>query len=129
PDAERYFKAYQAAIRTIGSRGPYANVIDAPSISVKLSALHPRYEVAKRARVHAELTPKVLELAKLAKAQGIAMTIDAEEADRLTLSLEIMGRVFADPALAGWNGFGLAVQAYQKRALPVIDWLATQAKA
>ncbi len=126
-DAERYFVAYQEAIRAIGGRGPHANVIDAPSISVKLSALHPRYEVAKRARVHAEITPKVLALARLAKSQGIALTIDAEEADRLELSLELMGRVFTDPALEGWNGFGLAVQAYLKRALPVIDWLAAQA--
>ena len=127
-DAERYFTAYQAAIATIGARGPHANVIDAPSISVKLSALHPRYEVAKRARVHSELTPKILKLAQLAKAQGIAMTIDAEEADRLELSLEIMAKVFADPSLEGWNGFGLAVQAYQKRAMPVIDWLAEQGR-
>ncbi len=127
-DAERYFKSYQAAIRAIGARGPHANVIEAPSISVKLSALHPRYEVGKRARVHAELTPKVIELAKLAMSQGIAMTIDAEEAERLELSLEIMGKVFADPALDGWNGFGLAVQAYQKRAAGVIDWLAGEAR-
>ncbi|MBL8274071.1 MAG: proline dehydrogenase family protein, partial [Xanthomonadales bacterium] len=72
-DAERYFVAYQEAIRAIGGRGPHANVIDAPSISVKLSALHPRYEVAKRARVHAEITPKVMALARLAKSQGIAL--------------------------------------------------------
>ncbi len=127
PDAERYWRAYEAAIRAIGARGPHANVIDAPSISVKLSALHPRFEVAKRARVLAELVPKVLALAELAKAQGIAMTIDAEEADRLELSLEVMRRVFVAPSLTGWNGFGLAVQAYSKRALPVIDWLGEEA--
>lgn len=127
-DAERYFKAYQVAIKAIGARGPHANVIDAPSISVKLSALHPRYEVGKRERVLNELTPKVLALAQLAKAQGIALTIDAEESERLELSLEIMQRVFHDPSLDGWNGFGLAVQAYQRRALPVIDWLAEEAK-
>ncbi len=127
PDAERYFAAYQAAIRQIGARGPYSNVIDAPSISVKLSALHPRYEIAKRARVMAELTPKVLALAQLAKSVGIAMTVDAEEADRLELSLDVMGAVFGHPSLEHWNGFGLAVQAYQKRALPVIDWLAEEA--
>ncbi|QBB72203.1 bifunctional proline dehydrogenase/L-glutamate gamma-semialdehyde dehydrogenase PutA [Pseudolysobacter antarcticus] len=128
PDAERYFKAYKDAINAIGARGPYASVIDAPSISVKLSALHPRYEVAKRARVLAELTPKILELAQLAMQRGIGMTVDAEEADRLELSLEILAEVFAHPSLAGWNGFGLAVQAYQKRAMFVIDWLAAQAQ-
>ncbi|AVP96334.1 bifunctional proline dehydrogenase/L-glutamate gamma-semialdehyde dehydrogenase [Ahniella affigens] len=127
-DAERYFKAYQLAIKAIGARGPHANVIDAPSISVKLSALHPRYEISKRERVLNELTPKVLALAQLAKAQGIALTIDAEESERLEFSLEIMRQVFHDPSLEGWNGFGLAVQAYQRRALPVIDWLAEEAR-
>jgi len=129
PDAARYKKAYHDAILALGARGPFANLLDAPSISVKLSALHPRYEVAKRERVHAELTPVVLELAQLAQAQGIALTIDAEEADRLELSLEVMDAVFTHPSLAGWNGFGLAVQAYQKRAPFVIDWLIETAKA
>ncbi len=128
-DAARYFKAYQAAIRAIGSRGPFASVIDAPSISVKLSALHPRYEVAKRARVKAELQPMLLELAQLAMQQQIGMTVDAEESDRLELSLEIIAAVFRDPSLEGWNGFGLAIQAYQKRCPQVIDWLAEQARA
>lgn len=127
PDAERYHQAYKIAIVAIGKRGPYSSIIDAPSISVKLSALHPRYEVAKRARVLAELTPKLLELAQLAKHQGIGMTVDAEEADRLELSLDVIGAVFAHPSLEGWNGFGLAVQAYQKRCSFVIDWLAEQA--
>jgi len=128
PDAERYHKAYKDAIAALGARGPFKSVIDAPSISVKLSALHPRYEVAKRERVHAELTPKVLELAQLAMKNGIGMTVDAEESDRLELSLEIIGKVFADASLAGWNGFGLAVQAYQKRCPFVIDWLADTAR-
>ncbi len=128
-DAERYFKAYQDAIRAIGARGPFAELVAAPSISVKLSALHPRYEIAKRERVLDELVPKVLALAQLAKQVGIPMTVDAEEADRLQLSLEVMRAVFVHPSLDGWHGFGLAVQAYQKRALPVIDWLAAQAKA
>jgi RHH-type proline utilization regulon transcriptional repressor/proline dehydrogenase/delta 1-pyrroline-5-carboxylate dehydrogenase len=127
-DAERYHRAYQDAITALGKRGPFANVLDAPSISVKLSALHPRYEVAKRARVHAELTPKLLELAQLAMKNGIGMTVDAEESERLELSLEIIGAVFADASLAGWNGFGLAVQAYQKRCPFVIDWLAETAR-
>jgi RHH-type proline utilization regulon transcriptional repressor/proline dehydrogenase/delta 1-pyrroline-5-carboxylate dehydrogenase len=129
PDAARYKQAYHDAILALGARGPFRNMLDAPSISVKLSALHPRYEVAKRERVHAELTPVVLELAQLAKANGIALTIDAEEADRLELSLDVMEAVFTHPSLEGWNGFGLAVQAYQKRAPFVIDWLIETARA
>ena len=97
-DAARYFKAYQAAIIAIGARGPFASVIDAPSISVKLSALHPRYELAKRARVKAELQPMLLELAQLAMQQKIGMTVDAEEADRLELSLEIIAAGFRPPS-------------------------------
>jgi len=128
PDAERYHKAYKDAIGALGKRGPFKSVIDAPSISVKLSALHPRYEAAKRERVHAELVPKLLELAQLAMKNGIGMTVDAEESDRLELSLEVIGAVFADPSLDGWNGFGLAVQAYQKRCPFVIDWLAETAR-
>jgi len=128
PDAARYLQAYRDAILALGKRGPWTDVLDAPSISVKLSALHPRYEVGQRARARAELTAVLLELAQLAKTQGIGMTVDAEEADRLELSLEIIGAVFAHPSLAGWNGFGLAVQAYLKRAPFVIDWLADSAR-
>ena len=128
PDAERYLQAYRDAIVALGKGGPWPDVLDAPSISVKLSALHPRYEAIKRGRVDTELTPKVLELARLAMANGIGMTVDAEEADRLELSLDVIGKVFADPSLEGWNGFGLAVQAYQKRAPFVIDWLADTAR-
>ncbi len=132
-DAARYLDAYRKAILAIGGSGPGgswrgSNVFAAPSISVKLSALHPRYEHAKRARVHAELTPRVLELAQLAKAQGIGFTIDAEEADRLELSLDVILGAFADPSLAGWNGYGLAVQAYQKRAPFVLDLLIASAR-
>ncbi|MEO8671771.1 MAG: bifunctional proline dehydrogenase/L-glutamate gamma-semialdehyde dehydrogenase PutA [Tahibacter sp.] len=134
PDGERYQRAYLDAIRALGARVAAASkegridILDAPSISIKLSALHPRYEVGKRERVHAELTPKLLELAQLAKAQGICLTVDAEEADRLELSLEIIAAVHAHPSLAGWQGFGLAVQAYQKRCPYLIDWLAEQAR-
>ncbi len=128
-DAARYRRAYHDAIGALGRRGPWADVLDAPSISVKLSALHPRYEAAKRARVQAELVPVLLELAQAAQRNGIGMTVDAEEADRLELSLDVIGAVFADPSLAGWNGFGLAVQGYQKRAPFVIDWLAGTARA
>ncbi|GAA4858079.1 bifunctional proline dehydrogenase/L-glutamate gamma-semialdehyde dehydrogenase PutA [Luteimonas vadosa] len=127
-DAARYLEAYRRAIDAIGkaTRVPGGQAPDdfaAPSISVKLSALHPRYEHAKRARVLAELSPRVLELARLAKAQGIGFTIDAEEADRLEVSLDVFTQVFADDSLAGWEGCGLAVQAYQKRAPAVIDYV------
>ncbi|MGL6289372.1 MAG: bifunctional proline dehydrogenase/L-glutamate gamma-semialdehyde dehydrogenase PutA [Silanimonas sp.] len=136
-DAARYFQAYKDAIGAIGasykasggagSAGPAA-VFGAPSISVKLSALHPRYEVGKRARVMAELLPMVLELAQHAKAQAIGFTIDAEESERLELSLDVIGAAFADRSLDGWEGYGLAVQAYQKRAPFVIDELAALAR-
>ena len=122
-DAGRYLEAYRQAILAIGAGGPYPDVFAAPSISVKLSALHPRYELAKRARVHAELIPRVLELAQLAKAQGIGFTIDAEESERLELSLDVIAGAYADPSLDGWEGYGLAVQAYQKRAPFVLDFL------
>ena len=100
-----------------------------PGISVKLSALHPRYEAISRDRVLAELTPRLLELARLAKDRDLQFTVDAEEADRLELSLEVIGAVLNDPSLDGWDGFGLAVQAYQKRALAVIEWIADVAAA
>lgn len=127
-DAARYLQAYRDAIRAIGAGGPYPDVFSAPSISVKLSALHPRYEFNKRARVLAELVPAVLELAQLAKSQGIGFTIDAEESERLELSLEVIVGVFSDPSLDGWEGYGLAVQAYQKRAPFVIDYLVDAAR-
>ena len=100
-----------------------------PGISVKLSALHPRYEAISRDRVRAELRPRLLELAQLAKTHDLQFTIDAEEADRLELSLDIIGAVLDDASLGGWDGFGLAVQAYQKRAVAVIDWAADMAAA
>src|SRR5215510_3629974 len=115
-DAERYFWAYADAIDAIGHAAGKAAGADRPGISVQLSALHPRYEAVSRGRVLAELTPRVVELARKAKAHALNFTIDAEEADRLELSLDVVGQVLADPALAGWEGFGLAVQAYQKRA-------------
>ena len=123
-DAARYLEAYRQAIHAIGRTGPFADVFAAPSISIKLSALHPRYEHAKRARVMRELAPAILELAQLAKSYGIGFTIDAEEADRLELSLDLIEATFSDPSLDGWEGYGLAVQAYQKRTPYVIDFLA-----
>ncbi|TKR29816.1 bifunctional proline dehydrogenase/L-glutamate gamma-semialdehyde dehydrogenase PutA [Luteimonas gilva] len=127
-DALRYLEAYRLAIHAIGKTGPFADVFAAPSISVKLSALHPRYEHAKRARVMAELTPRVLELAQIAKSYGIGFTIDAEESDRLELSLDVIAAAYADPSLDGWQGYGLAIQAYQKRAPYVIDFIADLAR-
>jgi RHH-type proline utilization regulon transcriptional repressor/proline dehydrogenase/delta 1-pyrroline-5-carboxylate dehydrogenase len=122
-DAERYFAAYSEAIDAIGRNASAATLPDRPGISVKLSALHPHYEARSRERVLTELTPKVLELARKAKQYELNFTIDAEEADRLELSLDVIARMLANSSLAGWDGFGLAVQAYQKRAPAVIDWL------
>ena len=123
-DADRYLDAYRRAIDAIGrdARG-HADAIVAPSISVKLSALHPRYEHAKRQRVLDELAPRLLDLAQRAKGHGIGLTVDAEEADRLELSLDVIEAAWRDPSLAGWDGFGIVVQAYQKRAPFVIDWI------
>ena len=124
-DAARYFDAYAAAIEAIGAVADRdAGLFARPSISIKLSALHPRYEFAQRERVMPELGGRLIALAGIAKAKGIGLTVDAEEADRLDLCLDLIERAVADAALAGWDGFGLAVQAYQKRALPLIAWLA-----
>ena len=127
-DAERYFQSYEKAIGAIGREAGGRGPVEAPGISIKLSAIHPRYEFAQAGRVRRELTPRLAELARQARAVGIGLTVDAEEADRLDLSLDLIEAVAADPALTGWDGFGLAVQAYQKRALPLLDWLADLAK-
>jgi RHH-type proline utilization regulon transcriptional repressor/proline dehydrogenase/delta 1-pyrroline-5-carboxylate dehydrogenase len=127
--AERYQQDYRNAIAAIGSRGPFASHTDAPSISVKLSALHPRYEVAHRERARRDLAAKLLELSQLAMKAGIALSVDAEEAERLELSLDVIGEVFAHPSLKGWNGLGIVVQAYSKRTPFVIDWLIETARA
>ncbi len=122
-DAAKYFDAYAAAIEAIGASAGGASLPARPGISVKLSALHPRFEAISRDRVLAELVPSLLELARLAKSRELQFTIDAEEADRLELSLEVIGAVLGDSSLRGWEGFGLAVQAYQKRALALIGWI------
>ena len=122
-DARRYHLAYSAAITAIARAATGNDIRSNPGISVKLSALHPRYEVAKRARVMEELVPRVRALATLAKAAGLGFNIDAEEADRLALSLEVIEATLSDPALKGWDGFGVVVQAYGRRAGAVIDWL------
>jgi RHH-type transcriptional regulator, proline utilization regulon repressor / proline dehydrogenase / delta 1-pyrroline-5-carboxylate dehydrogenase len=127
-DAARYFEAYRSAIGAIGAAAAPGRVFDKPNISVKLSALHPRYEFAKRERVLKDLTPKLLALAKLARSEDIGLTVDAEESDRLELSLDLIEAVFSDAALDGWEGFGIAVQAFQKRGPFVIDWLEALAR-
>ncbi len=128
-DAEAYFDAYANAIDAIGASAGNAVWPARPGISVKLTALHPRFEAISRERVLAELPPRVIELARMAKARALSFTIDAEEADRLELSLDVIDAVLGDPSLRGFDGFGLAVQAYQKRALAVIDWVEAAATA
>ncbi len=122
-DAQRYEAAYAAAITAISARCKPGALRDNPGISVKLSALHPRYEVAQETRVMAELVPVVTRLARMAAAADMSFTIDAEEADRLTLSLRVIEAVLACPDLTGWDGFAVVVQAYGRRAGAVIDWL------
>jgi len=128
-DAATYFDAYHQAIEKIGADSSKKSDIYAKAgISVKLSALHPRYEESQHARVLSELAPKLLKLAQLAKKFDIQLTVDAEESERLDLSLDVIERVFSDESLAGWDGFGLAVQSYQKRAFYVLDWVAELAR-
>jgi RHH-type proline utilization regulon transcriptional repressor/proline dehydrogenase/delta 1-pyrroline-5-carboxylate dehydrogenase len=122
-DAERYFNSYASAIAAIGRTADDRPLPDRPGISVKLSALHPRFEALSRQRVMTELVPRLIDLARQAKAYDLNLTVDAEEADRLELSLDVIAVAFAEPSLAGWDGFGLAVQAYQKRAADVIDYV------
>lgn len=123
-DVARYFDAYHYAIATLASQVSDGGVLERPGISVKLSALHARYEYAQRQQVLDELSPRLLALVLAAKAANISMTLDAEEADRLDLSLDLFEAVYRNDKLEDWHGFGLAVQAYQKRAIHVIDWLA-----
>jgi RHH-type proline utilization regulon transcriptional repressor/proline dehydrogenase/delta 1-pyrroline-5-carboxylate dehydrogenase len=127
-DAERYFESYQNAIAAIGKAAAGRGPIDAPGISVKLSALHPRYEFAQSQRVMAELVPRLRALAGAAKDQDIGFTVDAEEADRLDISLDVIEAISGDPALQGWDGFGLAIQGYLKRGAALVDWLADMAR-
>lgn len=122
-DAERYFKSYENAILALKEDAKGKSIYEAPGISVKLSALHPRYEFTQWETVFPQLLKSVKKLVLLAKEANIGFTIDAEEADRLDLSLDIIEAIFKDPDFKDWEGFGLAVQAYQKRAYPLIDWL------
>ena len=127
-DAERYYADYERAIHAIGVAANGRGVYEGPGISVKLSALHPRYSRAQRARVHAELLPRLTKLAVLARRYDIALNIDAEEADRLELSLDLLEALCFDPQLGGWNGIGFVLQAYQKRCPYVIDWVVDLAR-
>jgi RHH-type proline utilization regulon transcriptional repressor/proline dehydrogenase/delta 1-pyrroline-5-carboxylate dehydrogenase len=121
-DAKRYRAAYAEAIAVVATRCTAQSVRDNPGVSVKLSALHPRYEFAKRARVMDELVERTLALALMARGANMGFNIDAEEADRLDLSLDAIAAVLADQRLSGWDGFGIVVQAYGPRAGSVIDW-------
>ena len=122
-DARRYHLAYAESITALAAVGKGESIRDRPGVSVKLSALHPRYEFGQRRRVVTELVARIRALALLARSAGIGLNVDAEEADRLDLSLDVIEAVLGDPALSGWDGFGVVVQAYGKRALHVIDWV------
>ena len=122
-DAERYFDAYAGAIAELARSSNRPDIRHNPGISVKLSALHPRYEAVKRETMLPEMTERLLALAKAAKDARMGLNIDAEEADRLDISLDVIERVLSDPSLEGWDGFGVVVQAYGPRAPFVLDWL------
>ncbi|MEO0567239.1 MAG: bifunctional proline dehydrogenase/L-glutamate gamma-semialdehyde dehydrogenase PutA [Pseudomonadota bacterium] len=122
-DATRYHLSYSRAIAAIAEACTHDDIRQNPGISVKLSALHPRYEVAQRVTVMDELMPRLRSLALLAKSAGMGLNIDAEEADRLSLSLDVIEAALSEPGLAGWDGFGIVVQAYGQRASHVIDFV------
>ncbi|MEZ5937222.1 MAG: bifunctional proline dehydrogenase/L-glutamate gamma-semialdehyde dehydrogenase PutA [Hyphomonadaceae bacterium] len=127
-DARRYFDSYASAIGAVGAAKTGATPETASGVSVKLSALHPAYKATQAERVHRELYPAILELARQAARANIHMTLDAEEADRLALSLGLLERLCAEPDLDGWGGLGLALQAYQKRGEAVSGWVAELAR-
>lgn len=127
-DAQRYLASYASAIEEIGKRSKGAGIYEGPGISVKLSALHPRYSFAQREKMMPLLYERILHLAELAAKYDIGLTIDAEEAERLGLSLDLLKQLAEAPQLKGWDGLGLALQAYQKRASAVVDWLVELAR-
>jgi RHH-type proline utilization regulon transcriptional repressor/proline dehydrogenase/delta 1-pyrroline-5-carboxylate dehydrogenase len=127
-DAARYVEAYRGALQRIAATAPKVEFSDRPSLSIKLSALHPRYEHVKWRRLETELLPTLVGLMGVARGLGIAVTVDAEETERLEPSLDLFERLADHPDLRGWDGLGLAVQAYQKRAVHVIPWLAELAR-
>jgi len=122
-DAQKFFQAYKTAIVSLAPLSTGAHVADNPGISIKLSALHPRYAFRQKDRVMAELVPRLRALTLLAKEANMGLNIDAEESERLDLSLDVIAAVFQDNRLAGWDGFGVVVQAYHKKASLVLDWL------
>ncbi len=128
-DADRYFQSYLNAIKTLAQSALSVDMYDNPGISIKLSALCPRYEPLQHGRAIKELSGKLLSLAKAARSANISITVDAEESERLEISLDIFAAVFTHPDLNDWPGLGLAVQAYQKRALPAVRWLAELAES
>lgn len=128
PDADHYYGDYERAIRALSARCNSDRVADNPGISVKLSALHPRYDEFQRDRVMSELLPRVTALAKLAADANMGFNIDAEESERLELNLDIVDALARDPELGDWRGLGLVVQAYGPRSPAVIDWVAALAK-
>lgn len=127
-DAEHYYASYEQAIHAIGKASAGRGIYEGPGISIKLSALHPRYSRAQFGRVMDELYPLVLRLTALAKQYNIGLNIDAEETDRLELSLDLLERLCHEPTLAGWNGIGFVIQAYQKRCPYVIDFVVDLAR-
>ena len=127
-DAQRYYADYEQAIHAIGAAAAGRGVYEGPGISVKLSALHPRYARSQLERVRSELLPRLRKLAVLARRYDIALNVDAEEADRLEISLDLLEALCFDPELAGWNGIGFVLQAYQKRCHSVIDWVVDLAR-
>ncbi|GLH81279.1 bifunctional protein PutA [Bradyrhizobium sp. SSBR45G] len=127
-DAARYLAAYETAIHAIGRHSGGRGIYEGPGISIKLSALHPRYTRIKRDRVMGELLPRLKRLVLLARQYDIGLNIDAEEADRLDLSLDLLAALCFDSDLAGWNGIGFVIQAYQKRCAFVIDWIVDLAR-
>ena len=122
-DATHFFNAYKGSINTLAAIAKSKDIRNNPGISIKLSALHPRYEFAQYKRVMTELVDSTLALAILAKDANLGLNIDAEESERLELSLDVIEAVLASPKLAGWDGFGIVVQAYGKRSNALIDWL------
>ena len=127
-DSESYFQAYRSAINALAGYAASADIYANPGISIKLSALCPRYEPLQHVRAVKELSDKLLALAQAARSANITITVDAEESERLNMSLDIFAAVFNHPDLSAWPGLGLAVQAYQKRALQVVRWLAKLAE-
>ncbi|MDH4873825.1 trifunctional transcriptional regulator/proline dehydrogenase/L-glutamate gamma-semialdehyde dehydrogenase [Pseudomonas sp. BN515] len=122
-DAQRYYASYEQAIHAIGKASHGRGIYEGPGISIKLSALHPRYSRAQYERMMGELYPRLLSLTLLAKQYDIGLNIDAEEADRLEISLDMLERLCFEPSLKGWNGVGFVIQAYQKRCPYVIDYV------